>query len=152
MSFFLSGAAFMTEGMACPPNTTECEFVMNELDKSLMSWTDYGDSQGSIFGPDTRQQRSWARTFARAVAGMPLNMTFDSTTKEFSFCFAMDLSVKAPTELFASRAFSYPNGTSVALSSNLVQGGNSSSPDVLLIFPAPDAKDGSDACVKIKAN
>ena len=37
------GAQMMTEGLACPSSSRdECEAVMNELDKNLFSWTDYG--------------------------------------------------------------------------------------------------------------
>jgi endoglycosylceramidase len=73
----LGGAAMMTEGMACGQSAEEeCETVMNMLDTHLFSWTDYGESQGDTFLPSPPQQEEWARTYARAVAGMPSNMTY----------------------------------------------------------------------------
>lgn len=67
------GAAMMTEGMACDginlTTQAECINVMNNLDKHLFSWTDYGDSQGAEWTPSPVQQQVWARTYARATAG-----------------------------------------------------------------------------------
>lgn len=49
------GALLMTEGLSCnpanPDSQSECEFVMNQLDHHLYSWTDYGESQGESFTP-----------------------------------------------------------------------------------------------------
>merc|ERR1711871_1606129 len=99
--------------MACGDgDMDECINVQEKLDKHLFSWTDYGNSQGATWEPSTDQQATWARTYARAVAGRPVNMTFDirSPTKDFEFCYELNLDIDAPTEVFASSAFHYPGG------------------------------------------
>jgi endoglycosylceramidase len=120
----LGGAAMMTEGLACdfdtPGSAAECQRVMADLDAHLFSWTDYGVSQGSLWQPTAAQQVGWARTYARAVAGTPLNMSFDHVTKRFDFCFESDASISAATEIFASLQYSYACGRSVEASSNLL--------------------------------
>jgi len=80
----LGGGAMMTEGLACNPPLSpsdECGAVMADLDRSLLSWTDYGDSQDDVWQPSVAQQTAWARTYTRAVQGKPLNMTFDPHSK-----------------------------------------------------------------------
>lgn len=65
---------------ACNPILCPVHLFRQELlDKHLYSWTDYDESQGAIFQPNLVQQAVWARTYARAVAGTPLNMSFDVT-------------------------------------------------------------------------
>ena len=119
----LGGAAMMTEGMACdyskPASAAECQAVMAELDRHLFSWTDYGVSQGSLWEPSPAQQEGWARSYARAVAGRPLNMSFDPVTKAFDFCYEPDAASNAPTEIFASLDFSYTCGRLVRATQNL---------------------------------
>ena len=77
------GGAMMTEGMSCDSTNltteAECIAVQELLDENLFSWTDYGESQGALFQPNRVQQAVWGRTYARAVAGIPLNMSFDIT-------------------------------------------------------------------------
>ena len=120
----IGGAQMMTEGMACnQDNMTqqeECIKVQEDLDKHLFSWTDYGDSQGSLWDVHPLQQKVWARTYARAIAGTPLNMTFDVETAAFEFCFTMDRQIQAPTEIFASNVYHYgAAGPKVTHSKNL---------------------------------
>ena len=115
----------MTEGLACnQDNETqqqECIAVQNDLDSNLFSWTDYGDSQGEVWDVHPVQQRLWARTYARAVAGTPINMTFDimDQVKPFEFCFLVDRRIQAPTEVWTSSRFHYPRGVVVTQSPNL---------------------------------
>eukprot|EP00966_Prymnesium_polylepis_P014178 327368-Prymnesium_polylepis.2 len=130
-----------TEGMQCSPDETECPINMNALDKRLFSWIDWN------FGMDNGTEAAqWARTYAYAIAGAPLNMTFDPQTKEFFFCFEIELAVQAATEIFASMRFNYPQGFTVSTSNNVnaTVGG-----DVVSITAAPQANDGDDACVHI---
>eukprot|EP00520_Triparma_pacifica_P006726 CAMPEP_0118638564 /NCGR_PEP_ID=MMETSP0785-20121206/3757_1 /TAXON_ID=91992 /ORGANISM="Bolidomonas pacifica, Strain CCMP 1866" /LENGTH=449 /DNA_ID=CAMNT_0006529833 /DNA_START=14 /DNA_END=1360 /DNA_ORIENTATION=+ len=104
------GAAMMTEGMTCPDeNQQECVNVANMLDEHLFSFTDYGHSQGPTFEPSEIQQAHWARTYARATAGIPKKMKFDinSDTKDFEFCYELDTTIDGVTEIFASRTFHY---------------------------------------------
>ena len=149
----VGGAQMMTEGMACPTGNlsqaAECVAVMDDLDKRMFSWTDYGDSQGQTWEPTEVQKTVWARTYARAVAGTPLNMTFDFETKDFETCFTIDASINAPTEIFASVKYAYngPGGFAVATSDNLAA---SSSGNIVTVVPAPGADAGGEVgCVRI---
>merc|ERR1712167_147650 len=93
------------------------------------------------------EQERWARTYARATAGKPVNMSFNPETKEFHFCFVLDISITEPTEIFASETYSYPNGTAVVATENLRL--DTSSEDVVLLTPAPSAASGQTGCVSI---
>lgn len=150
------GAQMMTEGMACGDgDMDECINVQEKLDKHLFSWTDYGDSQGATWEPSADQQATWARTYARAVAGRPLNMTFDirSPTKDFEFCYELNLDIAAPTEVFASSALHYPGGACVRTTENVEKksAGTNDSSDVFLFVPTTGAQPNSTACVWLSA-
>ena len=114
----------MTEGLSCdyddPASAAECVSVLARLDAHLLSWTDYALSQGSTWSPSASTREGWARTHARAIAGRPINMTFDASSKDFEFCYVPDPAVRAPTEVFASVRYSYPCGRVVNTTSNLV--------------------------------
>jgi endoglycosylceramidase len=133
----LGGASMMTEGLACDQNNAtkqkECIEVQEQLDEHLFSWTDYGDSQMDVWSVAPVQRRTWARSYARAVAGTPLNMSFriSSPEREFSLCYSFGAAhagtsadgtwdVAATTEIFASRRYHYPHGVHVRTTPNLV--------------------------------
>lgn len=145
----VGGAAMMTEGLACEDRSMqECHQVLKELDGQLFSWTDYGDSQGDEWAPTAVQQEAWARTYARAVAGRPLKMSFDPKSKAFEFCYTLDLAISAPTEIFASSTFSYSSGMAVSTTGN-ISANASAIEDVVLLRPTADAKTGEEVCVHI---
>ena len=147
----IGGSAVMTEGMACdtstPEKEQECQEVMTALDQHLFSWTDYGVSQGAKWEPSPAQQAAWARTFARATAGNPVNMTFDAATAAFEYCYDIDLSIEAPTEIFASRKYYYTNGTAVRTTSNIEVVGSVS--DTINV-KAVDGSEGGIGCVWVE--
>jgi endoglycosylceramidase len=148
------GAAMMTEGLACNEDSpteqgpgNECQVVMGKLDTNLFSWTDYGVSQGADWNPSPKQQEMWARSYAQAVAGKPLNMTFNPQTKDFSVCFSVDTSIQAPTEIFASLFYSYNTSRVIKTTSNLQVQDNST--DIVKIIPTANALSGANGCVYI---
>lgn len=155
----IGGAAMMTEGLACnQDNETqqqECIFVQNQLDANLFSWTDYGDSQGEAWDVHPVQQRLWARTYARAVAGTPINMTFDITksSKPFEFCFLINRRIQAPTEVWTSTKFHYPSGVLVTKSSNLEVVPDEARDGVFLVTPKGESRAVVDeiGCVRMTA-
>jgi len=121
------GALFMTEWGICSPNgdnstegTIECEAVMKLADDYLQSWT-YWD--GGFYLPDGNvnlpKVKSFARTYAQAIAGHPLEMSFNVSTAQFSFSYAMDVEILAPTEIFIPTKIHYPNGYDVKTSDNI---------------------------------
>ncbi len=154
----IGGAAMMTEGLACnQDNETqqqECIAVQNDLDSHLFSWTDYGDSQGEAWDVHSVQQRLWARTYARAVAGTPINMTFDimNPAKPFEFCFLVDRRIQAPTEVWTSSRFHYPRGVAVTHSPNLHVQEDETRDGVYLLTPKTlDGARGEVGCVQMTA-
>lgn len=74
------GATFMSEGLACPDKAMEeCRAVERMLDDHFISYTDYGNSQDEVWNPTDLQEKTWARVYARAIAGQPTNMTFSES-------------------------------------------------------------------------
>ena len=146
----VGGSAMMTEGLSCDSTneTTvqECVTVMDDLDRNLFSWTDYGDSQGALWQPSELQRQVWARTYARAIAGKPLNMTFDQGTKAFQLCYTIETAINAPTEVFASSKYSYPAGASLRTTENLVATPHG---DIVSVVPTASTKAGDTGCVWI---
>lgn len=71
------------------------------------------------------------RPYAQAIAGEPVRMSFDLSSRVFEFEFAPDPSIKAPTEIFVP-AFQYPNGYSVELSAGRFEKDESS--QILRVF------------------
>lgn len=124
---------------------------MAQLDAHLFSYTDYGASQGALWQPSHAQQEGWARTHARAIAGIPLNMSFDPVSKAFDFCYAPDAAIAAaPTEIFASLAFSYACGREVHATANLVVSALADS-DVVRVSLAPGSEGrAAIGCVHIR--
>ena len=122
---------------------------MDALDANgLWNWIDWNFSMDN-----SSQADSWARTYARAVAGRPLNMSFDSASKQFDFCYQPDAGIDAPTEIFASTKFSYPQGFRVSTSSNVKA---TAIGDIVTLTPSEehetsgaDASGESEACVRI---
>lgn len=122
----IGGSSFLTEFGLCSPdgdplstNTVECEFVMSLADKFLQSWT-YWDSlffngAGEV---DWNVVKPFARVYARAIAGIPQNMTFDLETKRFELSYIIDKTIKAPTEVFIPDLH-YPKGFHVKTSEQL---------------------------------
>ena len=123
----LGGSAFLTEFGLCAPDgnpqsidTIECRFVLELADRYLQSWT-YWDS--GFFDNDTGDvdwnvARAFARVYARAIAGVPLSMKFNDTSKAFRLTFILNLTIHRPTEIVIPRMH-YPNGFRVSVSSEL---------------------------------
>lgn len=62
-----------------------------------------------------RALRAVVRPYARAIAGVPLRMSFDVKRRAFAFQFRHDPAVSAPTEIFLP-AYQYPDGCGVQVS------------------------------------
>ncbi|XP_078583548.1 endoglycoceramidase-like [Branchiostoma floridae x Branchiostoma japonicum] len=128
----LGGGSFLTEFGLCWPNaseptypdTIECGFVLKKADSSLQSWTYWDATPGpQVFWDHTgraipERVSLFARTYARAVAGVPTVMTFDIDTSHFQLTFTSDPSIKAPTEIFVPRMH-YEAGYTVLSSAEL---------------------------------
>ena len=120
------GGSFLTEFGLCKPDgnensteTIECEFVLQQADQHVHSWT-YWDSafflgNGSI---DTIAVRPFARPFARSVHGRVKKIKFDVQTSKFTFVYLPDNSDTIHTEIFVPRLH-YPNGFTISKSPGL---------------------------------
>ncbi len=66
---------------------------------------------------DPSQVDALARPYARRIAGIPLEMSFDAATRTFSFRFRDDEAVRRPdpTEIFVPAKRRYPEGFDVAV-------------------------------------
>jgi endoglycosylceramidase len=133
----IGGATMLTEwGQGCNFNdgethsdiNSECNQIMDQADKHLVSWTDwyFGESLTyNSFEISTAAQKLFARTYAKIVAGHPREMNFNVETKDFKLCFEPTLSTDANvdgsmnTEIFLNFAVHYPNGIDVTHSPNL---------------------------------
>lgn len=96
---------------------------------------EYGDQWNkedfSIFSPDQqtdpddvnsggRALEAVVRPYARAVAGEPVRMHFDPSTRVFEFEYRSDSAIDAPTEVFVP-SFQYPRGYLAELSSGTLE-------------------------------
>lgn len=99
--------------------STECEFIMKEADKLLLSWS-YWDQE--FFTPDGHINwplvRAFSRPYARAIQGHATKMTFDPRSRRFRLEYMANGAINAPTEIFIP-AVQYDNGFTTSSSSNL---------------------------------
>lgn len=64
-----------------------------------------------------RKVQALARTYAQAVAGQPVSMTFDPESKSFSLVYNVLSGINSTTtEIFFHREFHYPNGIDILVS------------------------------------
>ena len=82
----------------------ECNHVQGLADLHLQSWTVWGTT-----GKTQREADVLSRTYAQAVAGRVVNMTFDSVSRHFELCFDADASIEQPTVIYiaAERFYSH---------------------------------------------
>ena len=80
-------------------------------------WINYDDPTGShssaLWPPraaTASQLNVLSQTYASAVAGTPLSMSFDPTTAAFEFRYRSDPRITAPTVIVVPVATHYPNG------------------------------------------
>lgn len=87
------GSMFLTEFGICEPdgnpqsiNTVECNFIMSQADEYFQSWN-YWDSH--LFDdngdPKPYAVEGFTRPYARAIAGNPIKMNFNTKSKVFQF-------------------------------------------------------------------
>lgn len=64
---------------------------------------------------DKDQVRSYARTYAKAVAGLTNLFSFNQTTLTAVLKYEIDPSISEPTIIFASQTWNYVNGFEVTI-------------------------------------
>ena len=111
-------------------NYEECDAVLNENDKYLLSWT-YWDSNFYLSDKRTVNKQlvnRFGRVYPLATNGVPKSMRYNVTSREFKYVYEIDLSAMdqayIQTEIFIPPHV-YPNGFSVQLSTHLTWSYNS---------------------------
>lgn len=125
------GAAPLMSEWGATDNTRAIEIDAAVADEHLMGWlhwsykqwndpTTADDAQG-LFVDDADlssvkegKVRTLVRTYARATAGTPLEMSFDAQSGDFAYRYLPDRSITAPTEIFVS-PLHHPDGYDVTV-------------------------------------
>jgi endoglycosylceramidase len=101
--------------------------------------------EGSSLPPKINDQ---TRTYAPAIAGAVKLMKYDAATGEFELRFVIDGTIDAPTEIFASAEYTYPNDVSVTLDPpNVAQSARQG--DYIIVWPL-DGASGTELTVKVQ--
>lgn len=121
----MNGVALMSEWGATD-NVRAIEIDAAAADEHLMGWMHWAykqwndpttaDEAQGLFADDAdldsvkqEKLRTLVRTYARATAGTPQQMSFDAHSGAFSFSYLPDRSISLPTEIFVS-PLHYPDG------------------------------------------
>mmetsp|Transcript_28691 Transcript_28691/g.51076 ORF Transcript_28691/g.51076 Transcript_28691/m.51076 type:complete len:527 (-) Transcript_28691:326-1906(-) len=132
----LKTGLFFTEFGACSDSAgcgQEITSVTEAADANLVSWaywmykgyqdfTTTGSSTEGFYYEDGKVQQiklaALSRTYAQFVQGIPLSMSFDSTSKAFELVFTVDTSIAAPTVLYLNEEVHYPKGYSLTITND----------------------------------
>lgn len=130
LKHFKGVGGFMTEFGAIRQNPgalKHVERLLDKIDAHLQSWAywqfkyyeDYttADSAEPLYNRDgtleVEKLKVLSRTYAQAVAGVPINMGFDSKSADFYFIYeanATQAVQNLPTEIYLNEALHYPGG------------------------------------------
>jgi len=142
------GALMMTEGLGTTEPEPEIRDIQDRLDSRIYSWISWNYATGAYWEPPASWQQDFARTYARAVAGSPVRMTFDRLSGAFDLCFQLDRLVTTPTEIFASQKYTYPNGMTINLTANVKAAQDG---DLILVIKNDAVEEGDEnACVSVR--
>lgn len=120
----LGGGGFLTEfGLCSGANNAskyECTTVMDKADQYLQSWTYWDYSDGAFYDSNGQPlqylMEEFSRTYARAVSGTILSMSYSRLTSIFRLEFsAINLPNNPPTEIYYNQDLHYPNGIIVTI-------------------------------------
>jgi endoglycosylceramidase len=120
----LGGSSFMTEWGICDDKLGECTRIMELCDGDrFQSWCDDGGGLGvaAWVPPPAGYVDILSRTYARAIAGRPLNTSYNQGTGHFQLCYVLDAAIAAPTEIFAAFTLHYPNGSATVTATDNVE-------------------------------
>ena len=117
------GASILTEFGLCKTSgdaiKIECETMMDFCDDYLQSWVDWDyNDDGKWYTEGNRVEDKiivYIRPYARAVAGRPTLMKFNTDTLEFVLEYDVDTWFLAPTEIFLAPA-RYSDGVTITAS------------------------------------
>lgn len=101
--------------------TEEIQWILDQADATLQSWTYWDLSQCCLAehgGLSESAMDVFIRPYASAIAGEPQTMSFDSTTGVFELSYMVDPSISEPTELQLPLE-RFPNGYVVNVTEGL---------------------------------
>ena len=101
----------------------ECIFVQDLADRHLQSWALWGmfDDQDFADGALTPQKSDvLSRSYAQAVAGSVVNMTFDKASRAFQLCYELDASIEEPTVIYIAAAIFYKDNPVITTTANVI--------------------------------
>ncbi|KAJ4461998.1 putative Glycoside hydrolase [Paratrimastix pyriformis] len=128
----LGCGSFLTEFGASTDHSIaihELNYMGNQADKYMENW-DYWqfkyfqdlttadalegfyDSNGNL---EVSKVRALSRTFAPAIAGVPVSMAFDPETALYNLKYNPNPAAKGPTEIYLNEAWYYPHGFDVTI-------------------------------------
>ena len=115
------GASLLTEFGVCKTYQdhvdVECNTFMDLCDKYLIGWVDWDHSDNLWYRDEvlhTEKITDYVRTYARAIAGEPQEMTYDRKSHHFRFVYEAKPNMGAPTEIFVPDMH-YANGYDVEI-------------------------------------
>jgi len=157
----LGGASMLTEWGEIDPRTpsgfVESGTIQGLADKHLQGWAWWGyaglecyDAKGV---PIPQYVAMMSRTYAQAIAGTPISMSFNATTGDFSLCYTLPTSLQSlstlatTTEVYYNPSSHYPTGARVATTANVVA---NTTANMVYVTPSSASASGI-ACVNITA-
>ena len=101
----------------------ECSHVQDLADRHLQSWALWGmfNDQDFADGALSPQKSDvLSRTYAQAVAGNVVNMTFDKASRAFQLCYELDTSIDEPTVIYIAAAIFYKDAPVITTTANII--------------------------------
>lgn len=135
------GSSMLTEFGNQADGAPEVSAVMDLADDAQQSWIYWG---GMDTVPGEALKRDMVRTYAQAVAGKPLSMSFNTDTAAFSLCYVVDRSISKPTQIFVPFEYRYNGKPKVSTTPNVAATLNNKLNQILIL-----SKSGGTACVNI---
>ncbi|CAF3559233.1 unnamed protein product [Rotaria sp. Silwood1] len=146
----------------------ELNRVTSVADEFLQSWTywqfkKYADLTTSVRPATTEsfytddgelelnKVQALSRSYAQAIAGIPIHMAFFPTTNLFELQFTINTDIRQPTVIYLNEDFNYPHGINVILSPENSLIWTSSNRNYFEFVPTPLLKNGTDILIQIFA-
>ena len=96
-------------------------------------------------------QKALSRTYARAIAGVPISMAFDYTSGSFYLEYSINLSARGGTEIFLPKTFYYPRGYTVSIAPDGWARSTEQQQNLLIITHTSNAIEGQPLTVTIRS-
>jgi hypothetical protein len=101
----------------------ECSYVQDLADRHWQSWTLWGmlfDADFVNGSLSSQKAEVLSRSYAQAVAGSVVNMTFDKASRVFHLCYELDYSIDRPTSIYIASATFYKAAPVITTTPNVI--------------------------------